>query len=257
MPTPPPTNRTTRFSNRVEDYIKYRPDYPIEILDLLSAQCGFSPDTVVADIGSGTGILTRIFLDNDNAVIGVEPNDAMREAAEKLLVDYARFQSINGSAENTTLPAECCDLVVAGQAFHWFEPLKARQEFQRILRPEGHCVILFNDRQTDATPFLREYEAFLQSLEGDYKQIDHKNISDEAMLVFFGGKVKKARFDNFQRFDLDGLIGRVASSSYCPPRDDPRFAEVTAALKDLFTRHAHAGRVVFSYDTVMFYGHLL
>jgi SAM-dependent methyltransferase len=258
MTAPPAANRTTRFSNRVDDYIKYRPHYPVEILDLLAEQCSFSPDSVVADIGAGTGILAKLFLDNGNPVLGVEPNTEMREAAERLLADYARYTSIDGSAEATQLPAECCDLLTAGQAFHWFEPLKARQEFLRILRPEGYAAILFNDRRTDSTPFLRDYEAFLQTLEGDYKQIDHKNISDEAMLVFFGGKVRKARFDNAQRFDLAGLIGRVASSSYCPARDDPRFADVTQTLTRLFEQYAQPeGCVVFEYDTIMYYGHML
>lgn len=255
--TAPAANRTTRFSNRVADYIKYRPSYPVEILDLLAAQCGFSPDSVVADIGSGTGILSQIFLDNGNAVMGVEPNQEMREAGEKLLKDYLRFNSVDGSAEDTKLPAECCDILTAGQAFHWFEQVKARQEFQRILRPEGFAVIVFNDRRTESTPFLRDYEALLQALEGDYKDINHKNVSDENMLVFFGGKVKKARFDNYQRFDLDGVIGRVASSSYCPARDSPQLATVVESVTEIFNKHQQNGRVVFEYDTVMFYGHLL
>jgi SAM-dependent methyltransferase len=255
--TTPARNRTTRFSNRVADYIKYRAHYPPEILDLLAAQCGFSPDSVVADIGSGTGILSHLFLENGNAVMGVEPNAEMRLAGEALLKDYARFTSVDATAEATKLPPECCDFVTAGQAFHWFEQVKARQEFQRILRPEGYAVVLINDRRTDSTPFLRDYEAFLRTLEGDYKDINHKNLSDEHMLVFFGGKVKKARFDNYQRFDLDGLIGRVASSSYCPARDDPRFADVTKSLTALFNQYQQNDRVVFEYDTVMFYGNLL
>lgn len=253
----PASNSTTRFSDRVEDYIRYRPRYPVAALDLLAAECGLSPDSVIADIGSGTGILSELFLENGNSVIGVEPNRQMRAAAEELLAGYARFQSVDGRAEASRLPGECADFVTAAQAFHWFDVEPAAREFRRILRPEGYAVILFNDRRTVGDDFAVAYEALLRGLQGDYASIDHKNVSDETMLRFFGGKLKKARFDNLQTFDLPGLIGRAASASYFPARGSPAFAAAVADLTDLFSRYAAGGKVRFEYDCLMYYGHLL
>ena len=148
----------TRFSSRVGDYIKYRPAYPIEILDLLADSCGLNPDSMIADVGSGTGILSKLFLDNDNTVVGVEPNREMREASEKRLADYARFTTLEGSAEATHLPAHAMDFMLAAQAFHWFDRDKARAEWLRVLRPGGWAVLIWNDRRIDSSPFLAAYE---------------------------------------------------------------------------------------------------
>ena len=113
-----------RFTSRVETYAKYRPGYPVEIIDLLKRECGLTPESIVADIGSGTGKSSEPFLAHGNVVFGVEPNAAMRDVAERLFRDQPRFRSIKGSAESTTLPDSSVDLITAGQAFHWFDPLK-------------------------------------------------------------------------------------------------------------------------------------
>ncbi len=154
------TDSKERFSNRVEDYVRYRPGYPRAVLDLLREECGFAPESVVADIGSGTGILTQMLLENGNVVYGVEPNAEMRAAGESLLQRYARFRSVAGSAEATTLPDASVDFVFVGQAFHWFEPKAARAEFERVLKPRGWVAVIWNERKKDATAFLREYETF-------------------------------------------------------------------------------------------------
>lgn len=253
----PAANSTTRFSSRVDDYIKYRPGYPVEILDLLADRCGLTRDSSIADIGSGTGILTRLFLDNGNTVVGVEPNKDMREAADRLLDEYALFGSLDGSAEATKLPPASVDFVVAAQAFHWFDREKTRAEWLRILKPQGWGVLVWNDRRVDSTPFLVDYEAALNAFSTDYKEINHKNVQDERLIQpFFGGEIYQARFDNFQYFDLDGLIGRVASSSYAPERGTDRFKELEALLSTLFQKYQRNGRVTFEYDTIVYYGQM-
>src|SRR5712691_7831802 len=138
-----------RFSNRVADYVRYRPGYPPAVLDLLRTDCGLRPDHVVADIGSGTGILSKLFLENGNRVFGVEPNAEMRQAGEEYLASYDGFSSIEGSAESTTLADSSVDFITAAQAFHWFDPQAARREFARILKPGGWVVILWNDRRME------------------------------------------------------------------------------------------------------------
>jgi SAM-dependent methyltransferase len=251
----PAKNSTTRFSSRVDDYIKYRPHYPVEIIDLLADRCGLTPASVIADIGSGTGILTRLFLENGNPVVGVEPNREMREAGESYLAEYRRFTSMDGTSETTRLPSHAMDFIVAGQAFHWFDPVKSRAEFQRILKEEGWLVLLWNDRRIDTTPFLRDYEALLQAFGTDYNEINHKNVQDQAVFAaFYGAAPFEAAFDNVQRFDFDGLMGRLRSSSYMPGLDDPKHAAMAQHAREIFDRHQQGGRVLFEYDCRIYYG---
>jgi SAM-dependent methyltransferase len=253
----PAKNSTTRFSSRVDDYIKYRPHYPAEIIDLLADKCGLTPESVIADIGSGTGILTKLFLENGNPVVGVEPNREMREGGESYLAEFARFTSVEGTSEATRLPPQSMDFILAAQAFHWFDQTKTRAEFQRILKPNGWVVLIWNDRRTDSTPFLRDYEALLQEFGNDYKEIEHKNVRDENVFIaFFGAPPAAASFDNAQRVDFEGLIGRLNSASYMPGRGDARHAAMVAHAREIFTDHAVNGRVAFEYDTRVFYGNL-
>jgi SAM-dependent methyltransferase len=251
------TNATTRFSSRVDDYIKTRPHYPVEVLDLLALKCELTPESVIADIGSGTGILTKLFLENGNPVIGVEPNKEMREAGEEYLQEYARFNSVDGVSEATRLPAKAIDIIVAGQAFHWFDQAKARVEFIRILKDGGWVVLLWNDRRVDSTPFLVAYEALLQEFGTDYNEINHKNVQDKTVFkTFFGTPPSEAVFDNIQRFDFAGLMGRISSSSYMPGREDPRHPAMALRAKEIFDQHQVGGRVAFEYDTRVYYGQM-
>ena len=167
------TDSTQRFTGRVEDYARHRPAYPPELLELLRRECGLTKDTVVADVGSGTGILARLSLDNGNRVIAVEPNDEMRRAGELLLSGHGRFESVTGTAEATTLPQRSVDLITAGQAFHWFDPGAARKEFARVLKPGGKVVLVWNDRRKRGGPFLEAYEGLLETYANDYAEVEH------------------------------------------------------------------------------------
>ena len=172
------TDPTQRFSARVENYIRYRPSYPPQVLETLRSECGLTASSAIADIASGTGIFTRLLLENGNRVYGVEPNRDMREAAERLLADFRGFSSVTGTAEATTLPDQSVDFATAAQAAHWFDLAKARREFERILKPAGWAVLIWNERSTDSTPFLREYEALLLEYGTDYEMVRHENTTD-------------------------------------------------------------------------------
>lgn len=249
-------NPTQRFSSRVSDYIKYRPGYPPQVLATLREECGLTPASLVADIGSGTGILAEIFLKNGNTVYGIEPNKEMREAGEGLLGQYANFHSVAGTAEATTLPDSSVDFVTAGQAFHWFDHKKARTEFARILKPGGWVALVWNMRQVDTTPFLRDYEAMLNSFGTDYNETRHRNVEELDIEEFFAGTYHVAAFPNQQVFDYAALEGRLRSSSYTPEPGNPDFEPMLAALHDIFNRHQQNGAVAFEYDTKLFYGRL-
>jgi SAM-dependent methyltransferase len=251
------TDHTERFSTRVADYVKYRPGYPPAVLRLLEEECGLSSTSIVADVGSGTGILSELFLKNGNRVYGVEPNREMREAGERLLASYTNFTSVDGRAEATTLDDNSVDFVTAGQAFHWFDPPHARREFMRILRPDGWVVLVWNDRRTGGTPFLEEYERLLLEYGTDYKEVSVKYAEESMLAALYGpSEMRMKTFDNEQVFDFDGLRGRLTSASYTPEPGHPNFDPLMRELEALFRRHARDGRVVVAYDTKVFYGRL-
>jgi len=249
-------NNSERFSNRVENYVKYRPDYPKEILQLFRVEMNLQKDSVVADIGAGTGISAKLFLENGNTVFGVEPNAAMREAAENFLHSFPNFTSVDGTAENTTLEEKSIDLIVAAQAFHWFNQTDTRKEFKRILKDKGFVVLMWNERQLDSTAFLRDYERLLIEFGTDYQTVRHENITKETLQDFFQTDFQQAVFPNKQTVDFDGLRGRMLSSSYIPSEENPRFEAMLKNLKSLFAEHAENGRIDILYDTKIFYGQI-
>ena len=248
---------TERFSSRVENYIKYRPGYPKEVIETLSGECGLAADSIIADVGSGTGILTDMFLRNGNVVYGVEPNREMREAAERLLKDYPRFRSVAARAEETALDDKSVDFITAGQAFHWFDREKTRMEFVRILKPQGRVALIWNERVTTTTPFLVTYEQLLKDYSTDYEKVDHRRIDDEVIRDFFGSnQFRLKQFNNIQVFDYEGVKGRLLSSSYAPEEGHPNYEPMLAELERIFQAYQNEGRVVVEYITQMYYGQL-
>lgn len=247
---------TQRFSNRVADYIRARPGYPRALIEALASRYGLRPTSVIADVGSGTGLLATLFLDHGNPVFGVEPNREMREAGEQLLAGYGNFTSVGAAAEATTLDDASVDFVTAGQAFHWFDRPRARAEFARILKPGGHVVLVWNDRRLDSTPFLRGYEDLLVRRCPEYLEVVHRNIDDTVLTEFFSPRGYDAiTLENVQVFDWDTLVARHDSQSYVPAAG-PERESILAELRSLFEATAEAGCVRFEYDTRAFVGAL-
>ena len=246
-----------RFSNRVADYVRYRPRYPAAVLDILRAECGLCGEHVVADIGSGTGLLSELFLKNGNGVFGVEPNAEMRLAGEEYLQSYPRFTSASGSAEATTLADASVDFVTAGQAFHWFEPVAARHEFVRILRSSGWVVILWNDRRMEEKQLTCEYEDLLERFGVEYKRVKEAYPEINRIREFFGGNNFLSRdLPNEQLLDWDSLRGRLRSSSFAPTEDHPNYAPMMKDLERIFRAHEQQGRVRLQYWTRLYCGQL-
>ncbi len=244
-----------RFSNRVDDYIRYRPGYPRELVTWLRETIGLSPDWAVADVGSGTGLLSLRFLEIGCRVYGVEPNASMRAAAERAFAHNARFVSVAGSAETTTLPDHSIDLVGAGQAFHWFEPVATRREWRRVLKPDGWATVVFNSRLIEATPFMRAYDQYLHDHAVDYTGVDHRRALPERLLAFFGN-YREGRFPFSLRHRYDDVRGLSMSSSYVPAPGHPKHAAFFAELRELFDAHAVDDVVEFPYETEAYVGHV-
>lgn len=250
-------NPTERFSTRVENYIKYRPGYPQAVIELLKEECGLNSSSVIADVGSGTGILSEMFLKNGNTVYGIEPNREMREAGERLLQDYPNFKSIEGTAEETTLKSGSIDFITAGQAFHWFDRAGARREFLRILRHGGWTAFLWNERRTDTTEFLIAYEKMLIEYGTDYETVNHTNIDDGVIADFFAPRDFRLKiFKTRQAFDLESLRGRLLSSSYTPEEGEPNYSPMMKELERIFQAYEVDEEVAFEYDTKIYYGQL-
>jgi len=250
------SDATQRFSSRVENYVRYRPGYPPGALQLLRERCGLSPSANVADVGSGTGILTALLLESGARVFAVEPNEPMRASAEAALGGEARFHSVGGTAEATTLAADSIDLWVAGQAFHWFDVARARAEALRIVRTGGFGALLWNERPRSGSAFHDDYDTLLRRHAPDYDSVVASRADEAGMRAFFGGPMELATFANEQRFDYEGLLGRLMSSSYAPERGHPQHEPLLAGLRALFERHESGGRIVFPYLTLVYYAPL-
>jgi len=248
---------TERFSDRVADYVRHRPDYPPALLAWLRREHGVTPDWKVADVGAGTGISSKLFLDAGHAVTAVEPNAAMREAAVAWLGGQPQFRAVDGRADVTGLPDASVDLVTVAQAFHWFDPDTTRREFARILRPGGLAAIFWNSRRLIGTPFLEGYEALLKRHGTDYTSVAERYADDDSMRAWFGaGWRGTTRFEYKQLLDYDGLRGRLMSSSYVPKPGHAQHAPMIAALRELFERCQQDGRISFDYDTRIIVGTL-
>ena len=251
-----------RFSDRVDNYVKYRPHYPNEVYDFLVAEKIISQNSVIADIGSGTGISAELFLKNNIKVFGVEPNEAMRQAAETLLQNYSDknlFVSVNANAEATSLENNSVDVIICAQAFHWFNNDAFKKECKRILKPRGKVVLMWNDRRTNTTDFLKVYEDFLQMFGTDYLKVNHKNVQDIKVFDdYFGeGNCKEKIFYNFQDVDFEGLKGRVLSSSYMPNQGHKDFDHMIYCLQKIFKRYQEKNLVRLDYDTKIYYAQLI
>jgi len=246
---------TKRFSGRVDNYIKYRPTYPNKVLDYLKDKCNLSLASVIADVGAGTGIFTKLLLDKGYIVFAVEPNEAMRSAAVEQLSGYTNFISINGTAGNTGLPTHSTDLIVCAQAFHWFSNEETRVEFSRILAKDGKVALIWNNRLVDKDEFSKAYDALLKNESVDYNKVNHQNISAIDFKAFFkDGVYSTKRIPNAQVFDEGGLIGRAFSSSYVPSQDSDEGRKFLKLLKEVFNKYNQDGHVTFHYQTEIYLG---
>ena len=252
-------NSTERFTDRVTDYVKYRPSYPPTLIEYLRTAASLGPGRTVADLGSGTGILTRLLLETGARVLGIEPNQAMRVAAERDLKEFPGFTSVAGTGEETSLPDHSVDLVTIAQAFHWMDPLTTRQECQRILKPGGLAAIIWNNSKKEVSAFAREYERMRKA----YANSELSEISryskggHEHILMFFDNKpFTKNAFSNHHDLDEAGLVGRFFSASYAPTADSPLRATAHADLRDVFKRHEVNGIVRMEYETEILLGPL-
>jgi SAM-dependent methyltransferase len=246
-----------RFSSRVDAYLKYRPTYPPEIIEYLKSETLLSSEHIVADIGSGTGFLSKIFLDNGNTVYGIEPNNPMREAGEKWLSEYKNFISRTGRAENTFLENNSVDFITAGQSFHWFEPEATKKEFLRIARDGAKLVLVWNRRDIHKDPMQIGYEDILRKMIPEYRKVDHKNISDEKIQEFAEPFILHYKsFNHYQLCDFESLIGRLLSASYCPDETSAIFKNIKEKLFDLFKVNAVGGKVKFNYSAMVYLANL-
>jgi ubiquinone/menaquinone biosynthesis C-methylase UbiE len=246
---------TERFSDRVDNYVKYRPSYPPDVIDFLANECRLEPGTPIADVGSGTGIFSKLLLDRCFRVYAVEPNAAMQHAAREQFKNNTDWIAVNGTAEATTLPDAGVSLVVCAQAFHWFDATKTKVEFARILTPGGRVALIWNNRQAETDEFAKAYETLLKKDSVDYNKVNHRRIGDINFKGFFkNGQYELIKFPNEQVFDEAGLMGRAFSSSYVPPEDTVAGQQFKGLLKEVFEQYNKNGQISFQYQTEVYIG---
>jgi ubiquinone/menaquinone biosynthesis C-methylase UbiE len=248
---------TQRFTGRAELYSKYRPTYPDGVLDILRKEANFDSAKIVADIGSGTGILTRLFLENGNQVLAVEPNDEMRSFAESFLRGYKNFRSLRGTAEETTLADQSIDLVAVGQALHWFDHKKSRTEFLRISRRGGLLCILYNVREKSGRAKIMEaYEQLIKRYTRNRAPVERVEDEEALSKIFPEWIFRKFMLHNFQQLDFEGLLGRVCSASYIPQPGEQTYPNMRSDLKTMFEKYQKNNQVTLVYETNLFLGSL-
>ncbi len=252
----PAKDPTQRFSTRVDNYARYRPTYPPEAIELMRNECGLTPGSIIANVASGTGIFTRLLLENGNRVYGVEPNPEMRRAGEQFLASYPKFTSVDGTAEATTLPDHCVDFVTAVQAAHWFKLAEARHEFVRILKPGGWTFLIWNERDVTSTALLGEYEQMLLTYSIDYKEVRHERTSAVIDTFFAPSPFHRRTFNISQHLDYEGLRGRTFSASYTPPPGHPNHGPMVRELQRIFDAYQASGKVSLDYATRVYYARL-
>jgi Methyltransferase domain len=244
---------TERFSDRVENYAKFRPDYPDALIRFMQQRL---PGTaVIADVGSGTGILSNQLLGAGYTVFGVEPNEPMRREAERRVGSQPRFQSVAGTAEATTLSPGSVDAVTCGQSFHWFDRKRSRDEFGRILRAPGLVWLIWNERTCQDS--MEEYDRILQESAPEYSRVGQRNITDSDIADFFApDPAELFYFPHAQRLDREAFLGRVLSSSYVPNVGQPGHETVVKKMGAFFERHARSGWIDFPYQTRLYLAQL-
>ncbi len=245
---------TERFSNRVENYIRYRPHYPKEIINFLKSKIGLTNQLVIADVGAGTGISSEIYLENGNTVYAVEPNKEMREAAEELHKKDRNFISVNATAENTSLKDKSIDLIIVAQAFHWFDKFLAKKEFERIIRSNGHLVLMWNDRNLESH-LQQAYEQMLRDFVPEYEEVNYRNMDESTIASFYLPHAYSLEtFPNTQHFDFEGLKGRLLSCSYAPLEHEERYKPMMNRLEIIFKEYSVDSYVEFEYSCNLYYG---
>ena len=250
------TDNRNLFDGKASLYAKYRPGYPTQIIDLLKEEAGFNQDWVVADIGSGTGILSDLFLVNGNIVYCVEPNDDMRSFSLQRHSSLKNCITLNRTAENTGLEDKSVDIIVAGQSFHWFDPVMAKKEFSRILKPGGYVSLIWNNRSNDENSLSKGFDQVCEKFSHNYHGTGNTRIFDETFNSFFNREFKMFKIPNMHEMDLDGLIGRYLSASYSLKLEDADYEKAISSLKKLYRRFENNGKVIMEYETQVFLGTL-
>lgn len=246
-----------RFTDTVQAYTQYRPGYPAELLPLLKRLEALKEDAIIADIGSGTGILTADFLAAGHKVYGIEPNEAMRKEAERALSQYERFISVNGRAESTSLGSHSVDLITIATAFHWLDPIQTKTECLRLLTPKGYVALIWNIRDIYASPLMHEYESILERYAVDYQQTASQRYDESIIQDFFSpNHFLIETMPNEQHFDKQGLVGRALSTSYAPRKDSNKLNQMIKALEHCFDLYQSNGGITFAYQTKVYLGQL-
>lgn len=245
-------DNTQKFDGKAAVYAKARPGYANELVRLLSDN-GVGKDSFVADIGSGTGIFSKVLLELGCNVYGIEPNEDMRRESEKLLAHFTTFDPVNGAAENTTLRDRSVDFITVAQAFHWFDIEKFKMECQRIIKDNGKVILIWNSRIMES-PLVKENEQIFQRFCPDFKGFSGGiGYMDESIQNFFNNFTVN-RFPNYLSFAKAKFIERNLSASYSLKENDAQYDLYLTELNNLFDKYAVDGMLLVPNETIVYIG---
>lgn len=243
------------YSGKADFYVTGRPTYPSELLSFIQSTFNINLDSTIADIGAGTGIFTRCLLDSGAYVYAVEPNSDMLKKATQVLKNFPKFIPVNALAQKTMLSTSSIDLLTVAQALHWFNTKETKKEFERILRPEGNYLFLWNERMKDCDSFHQNFEAILSNTIESYSMQAFKDMSPRKLVASFLGSEDfiTQTLSNQQLLPLEGLLGRVFSSSYSPNILSKSGKILRENLEKLFEEFHSEGNICMKYETIIIY----
>lgn len=247
-------DNTEKFNQKADAYSFGRPTYAKTFIDWLYSEQGLNRQSIIADIGSGTGILSKQLLDKGSIIYAVEPNTDMRINAENKLKSFKNFRSVNGTAEHTTLENNCVDFITVAQAFHWFNVISFKKECYRILKPNGKVFLIWNTRDSAADVNIQQgliFKKYCPNFVGFSGGIKE---NDERICAFFENKFVRVEFDKPLLYDREKFIQRSLSSSYSLNKEDKNFNQFLQAINDFFDRYSINGVLTVPNNTVVYFG---
>lgn len=245
-----------RFERRAGAYAASRPDYPAKLVQFLLHRLALPAGAAVADIGSGTGIFSRLLLGSGLHVSAIEPSGDMRMTAEAELREHLGFSSIHGTAQATGLSTGSVAAIFCAQAFHWFNEAATLREWRRILKPGGTTALIWNYHD-ETDPFVAAYLEVVRAFGTDADKTMASAWNTHRDNVLFRDRAAEVvSFPHTQQLDFDGLLRRAASTSYLPKNGDPRFAAMATRLQAAFDRYQSTGTVTLVYRTIAVFGPL-
>ncbi|HLO27660.1 MAG TPA: class I SAM-dependent methyltransferase [Anaerolineales bacterium] len=249
--------RTTEiYSTKAEKYAKYRWDYSLQAIEAIIQIAHVTEQTLAADIGAGTGMLTKHFAGRVRHIYAVEPNDEMRKIAEGQLERFENCSVIKGCAEAIPLGNQSVDLITVAQALHWFDPTRTRAEFRRVLKPKGWLTAIRNYGVDQTLNQAMGRICAEADRAGLLEAVPHP---EEKPVSYYCGHedIQRLTYEIEEKQNWDEFIGSLLSASYMPEESHPSYPRLERVARQVFDDLSENGELRVRGETELIIGQVL